>query len=423
MASSSAIASANRAKALAASSGEAGASSSNDANAEELKAAQAEEHARQQARDEEINNSWKKSILTAGKGKTAVKGQQVRLHVVGTFILDKAVQGRAKERGFVSGTVFEDSRARDVPLLLLLGRGTLVPGLDRALIGMVEGEKAEITVSPEGGYGAAGSVEHPCVPGSATLKYEVELLSIDEETALWDMDFAEKMKWATERRQRGNTLVGGGHFLMADAEYEQALRYLVFMPHPEPQEIPIINEAKGAVHLNLAATKLRMGEEAQAIKNANDALACLGDDKPKVSKAHYRLGQAHTQLGKYTRAREHFQKAEEAAGSDSAAVSAIWKERERLDRRQEKHTRDRKKAAARMVSGEEAKEDGKDAAANAQTGMVSRLWKRLVATGPGQAAASMMAAAVVVALLALLAQLLVMALHGLSRVYVDYVVP
>ena len=76
-----------------------------------------------------------------------------------------------------------------------------------------------------------------------------------------------------------------------------------------------------------------------------------------------------------------------------------------------------------MVSGEEAKEDGKDAAANAQTGMVSRLWKRLVATGPGQAAASMMAAAVVVALLALLAQLLVMALHGLSRVYVDYVVP
>ena len=94
MASSSAIASASRAKALAASSGEAGASSSNDANAEELKAAQAEEHARQQARDEEINNSWKKSILTAGKGKTAAKGQQVRLHVVGTFILDKAVQGQ-----------------------------------------------------------------------------------------------------------------------------------------------------------------------------------------------------------------------------------------------------------------------------------------------------------------------------------------
>ena len=33
---------------------------------------------------------------------------------------------------------------------------------------------------------------------------------------------------------------------------------------------------------------------------------------PGWSKAHYRLGQAHTQLGKYAKARDHFQKAEEA---------------------------------------------------------------------------------------------------------------
>ena len=44
------------------------------------------------------------------------------------------------------------------------------------------------------------------------------------------------MALAEERRQRGNTLVGGAHFLMADAEYEQALRYLIFMPHPEPEQ-------------------------------------------------------------------------------------------------------------------------------------------------------------------------------------------
>ena len=31
--------------------------------------------------------------------------------------------------------------------------------------------------------------------------------------------------------------VRGAHFLMADAEYEQALRYLVFMPHPEDDQV------------------------------------------------------------------------------------------------------------------------------------------------------------------------------------------
>ena len=34
----------------------------------------------------------------------------------------------------------------------------------------------------------------------------------------------------------GNTLFGGKHFLYADSEYEQAMRYLVFMPHPSEEE-------------------------------------------------------------------------------------------------------------------------------------------------------------------------------------------
>ena len=63
------------------------------------------------------------------------------------------------------------------------------------------------------------------------------------------------------------------NLLMADAEYEQALRYLVFMPHPEEGQVPLIDEALLAVHLNLAATKLRLCMEEKAIKHATDALA------------------------------------------------------------------------------------------------------------------------------------------------------
>lgn len=334
----------------------------------ELEAAQAEEQLRHEKREAEINASWSKKVLTAGSGTTAYRGAQARAHVVGRAFVDKHVTGRAKEMGFTSGSVFEDSRARNCPIMLLLGRGTLVPGLDRALLEMQVGEHAEIRVKPEGGYGAGGSIANPMVPGSATLVYEVELLSIDKETELWDMSFDEKMKLAAERRQRGNTLVGGGHFLMADAEYEQALRYLIFMPHPEPEQTPLIADAITAVHLNLAATKLRLGDEQGAIKNANDALGkCDEGARAYISKAHYRLAQAYTQLGKYALSQRHLDFAEEAAEGDAAAVDGIRKERERLSRRQQKHQRDRRKAAERMVHGgagdaEEAT-DADDAAA------------------------------------------------------------
>jgi hypothetical protein len=219
------------------------------------------------------------------------------------------------------------------------------------------------------------------VPGSATLTYDVELLSVEAEEELWDMGFEAKMKLASERRSRGNTLVGGGHLLMASEEYEQALRYLVFMPHPEEAHKPLIAEAITAVRLNLAAARLRMGDEARAIKAASEALGTCADGSEGAayrSKAHYRLAQAHTQLGKYKLAAHHLSKAEEAAAGDAASVAAIRKEGERLQRRQEKHARDRKRAAARMVQGG-GDESGEDGGGEPRAGGVLAWLKQIVA--------------------------------------------
>ena len=396
-------------------------------NDEELAAAKAEESRRHEAREAEINASWSKKILVQGSGPAAYRGAQARVHVVGRAAVDKHVQGRAKAANFVSGSVFEDSRDRGCPLMLLLGRGTLVPALDRALLGMRVGERAEIDVKPEGGYGLAGSIAHPVMPGSATLTYDVELLAVAKEDDLWDLSFEEKMGLASERKARGNTLVAGGHVLMADAEYEQALRYLVFMPHAEEHETPLIAEALAATHLNLAATKLRMADERGAIKHAADALenANAISDGPKASKAHYRLAQAHTQLGEYARAREHFTGAEAAAGTDAAALGGIRKERERLERRQQKHVRDRKKAAERMVSGgggggDDDVGDGGDGAAAAATVVSGRLrdWSRHALSSPtGQTVAFTLIASLLVVLLAMLAQgvLLAVSASGVAR--------
>jgi tetratricopeptide (TPR) repeat protein len=229
----------------------------------------------------------------------------------------------------------------------------------------------------------------------------VEVLSVEKEEELWELSFVDKMRLATERRQRGNTLVGGGHILMADAEYEQAMRYLIFMPHPELHEVPVINEALGAVNLNLSATKLRLGQEEAAIRHANDVLKAVPGDKAKVSKAHYRTAQAHTQLGKYAKARAHFDLAESAAKGDEASLGAIRKERERLDRREEKHGRDRRKALTRMgQSG-----GGEDTRGRWER-WSSRLRKRLWPTSSvGQHALFTLAAALLVGVIAIFAQL------------------
>ena len=48
---------------------------------------------------------------------------------------------------------YDDSRKRGEPLLALLGHGQLVPGVEKALTGREAGEKFEIDIAPEDGYG------------------------------------------------------------------------------------------------------------------------------------------------------------------------------------------------------------------------------------------------------------------------------
>jgi FKBP-type peptidyl-prolyl cis-trans isomerase SlyD len=50
------------------------------------------------------------------------------------------------------GSVLESSAGR-APLSYLHGKGNIIPGLERALAGKSAGDKVEVTVAPEQGYG------------------------------------------------------------------------------------------------------------------------------------------------------------------------------------------------------------------------------------------------------------------------------
>ncbi|MBD3219258.1 MAG: peptidylprolyl isomerase [candidate division Zixibacteria bacterium] len=67
----------------------------------------------------------------------AKEGDKVKIHYTGKF---------------EDGQVFDSSVDRE-PLEFTLGQGQVIPGFEKGVVGMEEGEKKEIKVSPEEGYG------------------------------------------------------------------------------------------------------------------------------------------------------------------------------------------------------------------------------------------------------------------------------
>jgi len=285
----------------------------------------------------DLAKCWSKRVITPGKvnGREMKAGDRVHVHVVGYL---------HKE----NGQVYESTRDRGVPMIIIANRGSLVPGLDLALLSCAVGERAIFTIQPVGGYGNRGYVDANglrTVPGSCTLVFDVEVVSIADEEELWEMDFNTKMRYAREYRERGNTIFKNKYFQVANDEYEQGMRYLLFNPHPKEEEAPFINEGLAAVQLNLAACKLRIGREQEAIKHAEAVLQII----PEQPKAYYRIGQAHVQLGHYRQAENFLNKSKKASEGDEAAVASVNKELERLAARQERHKRGQKKAAVKMM--------------------------------------------------------------------------
>jgi peptidylprolyl isomerase len=57
------------------------------------------------------------------------------------------------EGRFEDGTVFDASEKHGQPLEFEAGKGMVVPGFDKAVIGMKVGEEKEVTLQPEEAYG------------------------------------------------------------------------------------------------------------------------------------------------------------------------------------------------------------------------------------------------------------------------------
>ncbi|KAI0764009.1 peptidyl-prolyl cis-trans isomerase [Trametes elegans] len=102
-------------------------------------------------------------IVTPGDGKTFPrKGDRVTIHYTGTLL---------------DGKTFDSSRDRGIPFETDIGVGKVIKGWDEGVPQLSLGAKAILTTTPDYAYGSRGFP--PVIPPGATLRFEVELLSIN----------------------------------------------------------------------------------------------------------------------------------------------------------------------------------------------------------------------------------------------------
>ena len=106
-----------------------------------------------------------------GTGETVGANDFVEVHYTG-WLYDPADSNQNGHRG----NQFDSSVERGEPIAFPLGRGMVIPGWDRGLVGMKVGGKRTLIIAPELAYGANG--RPPIIPANSTLIFDTEIMGL-----------------------------------------------------------------------------------------------------------------------------------------------------------------------------------------------------------------------------------------------------
>ncbi len=102
-------------------------------------------------------------VIEEGTGDKAVTGKKVKVHYTGKL---------------EDGTEFDSSIKRGEPIEFTLGIGQVIKGWDEGIALMNVGDKYQLIIPPELGYGAAGAGN--VIPPNSVLIFDVELVEVEK---------------------------------------------------------------------------------------------------------------------------------------------------------------------------------------------------------------------------------------------------
>lgn len=105
-------------------------------------------------------DEFKSTDVKVGTGAEAKDGSTVKVHYTGTL---------------KSGEKFDSSVGRE-PFEFAIGKGQVIKGWDKGVVGMKVGGKRKLVIPFDLAYGEAGSP--PNIPPKAALKFDVELVEV-----------------------------------------------------------------------------------------------------------------------------------------------------------------------------------------------------------------------------------------------------
>jgi hypothetical protein len=103
--------------------------------------------------------------LTVGTGAEAKDGDKVKVNYT----------GRLLKTNFVFDTSIGPGKK---PFEFQIGKGSVIKGWDRGVVGMKVGGKRKLTIPSKLAYGDKG--QPPKIPGKSTLVFEIELLGVGD---------------------------------------------------------------------------------------------------------------------------------------------------------------------------------------------------------------------------------------------------
>ena len=177
--------------------------------------------------------------------------------------------------------IIDNTRIRQEPYSFILGKGTVISGLEIAVKTMKIGEKAKFKIRSDYGYGnkdlalnippkKLSEMEESEAKKYSNLIYEVELVKHDKvRKSRTQLNPDERIAEAIDLKQMGNELFKEKRYREAIIRFEDGFKYLTQIPTQELTQKII--DLRSTFTLNVTNCFIQLYEYNYALKKVNES--------------------------------------------------------------------------------------------------------------------------------------------------------